>query len=432
MSWYLYNDYKKSINPFVDSTRYDMDASESIEKLIIWLIYINNIVINIEDAYLYDAVNRRTNAILNLLKGCTRGKFNYDGKSFDELYRLNGHFCVIQSKCENFHIDLFSILDKIYCFENSGKRLGKKDDYNMELAVRSLRHAIAGKNYLFSMAYVILGEQIFKRLVLHMNIEISVDIDNLEQLDYYVDKINELTTVPLNQDLKTFRDMIQRNIFNELRAKTIDEFRQKYTEYEKRFEVRSKRFKDAINEYISINKTKTISLVSFLDQKGISYGQYKNIRKIMEEHGLFLDKLKELDEVIESNHIKAYNKLIYAVEKNLSDIQNGMTYLDYIKRGYRLSEMEELIKNNAVKSKFSEKELLVIRKWINSNRSKDKDVRYHEQMSIVYKNINGDILYTNEMKQQVFDYMSKHKIPCTIGAFKGLLKELKDSGKLED
>ena len=152
----------------------------------------------------------------------------------------------------------------------------------------------------------------------------------------------------------------------------------------------------------------------------------------MEEHGLFLDKLKELDEVIESNHIKAYNKLIYAVEKNLSDIQNGMTYLDYIKRGYRLSEMEELIKNNAVKSKFSEKELLVIRKWINSNRSKDKDVRYHEQMSIVYKNINGDILYTNEMKQQVFDYMSKHKIPCTIGAFKGLLKELKDSGKLED
>lgn len=459
--WYLYRPYENRIDPFIKSC-------DNAWKLLMYAVYLYNIVNYCSIPY-GNRIRLRAERIFSIFKDYKVGQLNFDGITLQEVMELNRHVVINADKKGLNYISVmtFVLLDRAYKTEDEmlKRDITNSDVDNMRLAVRSLNKSIVSNDFETSMAYVILGKHLFEIIYSRNNKLPHVDANNLQNLDYYLNEIESYYNVNLVNELSTFNKMIQTTIANRLKNNAIKEFKELYTrnKYDLIFRTKEKRFgnlvsgridlsngrkealsfsdTDSLNykqfetlldEYIERVAKHRIGLSKFLEEKGISINQFNNARKLVEENNLLVDKLTDLDKAMEDNSAKSLVAIISVVERNIEDIRNGVTYLEYIKRGYKLSKLEELIKTELVRKRVDSRSLLEVRKFININKGKDNPVSYKEQMSLVYKNSAGEILYTNEMKQQVFDYMNSHNIPHTIGAFKGLLKELKDTGKISD
>ena len=175
------------------------------------------------------------------------------------------------------------------------------------------------------------------------------------------------------------------------------------------------------------NKRQTIK--EFLRGKELSYETFKKCREKMKDYPEYSSVLSQFSEAMQEVSSISFSMILGTMQSLSKDIQQGLEYEQYcIKYRKYIKDMDELFKS--VKSSLDIQDVRAIAKWIGANKSKDRGYTRQEILGTVNKDMSGNILYTNDMKIEVLNFINENKLPKTIGMYNVLIRKYKNTGIL--
>lgn len=277
--------------------------------------------------------------------------------------------------------------------------------------------------------YFILGPADYAWYIMNVAYDIKdsimVDFPNIkEKKDYrkYVEMIysddtysinsefNKRVTIPLIKDLDKILDTEYKLTTDKLEIANMYTARSLMIEFSNRE-----------------NKRQTIK--EFLRGKELSYETFKKCREKMKDYPEYSSVLSQFSEAMQEVSSISFSMILGTMQSLSKDIQQGLEYEQYcIKYRKYIKDMDELFKS--VKSSLDIQDVRAIAKWIGANKSKDRGYTRQEILGTVNKDMSGNILYTNDMKIEVLNFINENKLPKTIGMYNVLIRKYKNTGIL--
>lgn len=402
-----------------------------------WAVYANRLLEDIQDLKIRSIIEKRISLILEYNKGLDLSQYHINdtsGNGMVTYFSYENSLKIDEIDVDGFVNTFFKRLDDLAC--EDGLDNSDKEKENMNIAFNDINRILGYPGTSIKrLTYIMLGGQIYTKILIDGILKNIIDITDIKPVEKYIEKINyrtKLETYNSGKELE-FNSMLQREVYDKARRGAIDSLKLNYNKYKMQYIEYLKQqalpYITIITEYINRNDRK-VSFTSFLEKKGLDYKEFSKIREKLVSNGLFIEEFEILEQEFKNNQSIRVAILENKVTNIVKSIQDGMDYYEYAcNNKLSISELENLI--NKLKIELTPTEVRQVKSWIKSNKSKDAPVNYKVQMEMVYKSLDGEILYSNEMKQLVFDYMSKNRLPHTIGVFKYLLKRLKDTGSLD-
>lgn len=411
--------------------------SNKIKCIAGWAVYANRLLEDIQDLKIKSIIEKRISLILEYNKGLDLSQYHINdtsGNGMVTYFSYENSLKIAEIDVDGFVHTFFKRLDDLAC--EDGLDNSDKEKENMNIAFNDINRILGYPGASIKrLTYIMLGGQIYTKILIDGMLKNIIDITDIKPVEKYIEKINyrtKLETYNSGKELE-FSSMLQREVYDKARREAIDSLKLNYNKYKMQYIEYLKQqalpYITIINEYINRNNKK-VSFTGFLEKKGLDYKEFSKIRERLVSNGLFIEEFEILEQEFKNNQSIRVAILENKVNSIVKSIQDGMDYYEYAcNNKLSISELENLI--NKLKIGLTPTEVRQVKSWIKSNKSKDTPVNYKVQMEMVYKSLDGEILYSNEMKQLVFDYMSKNRLPHTIGVFKYLLKRLKDTGSLD-